>query len=204
MPAISGYKDVIVEPRYDTVVYPAAGATLLTFFALPRGQGNTAFQTAGGAAIAKNSADTNMDLAGQLPGGYWFNLQGFRLMPSWDITDQDIKNILNGAVFTFIVASKPFLTVPARTIPQGNGPSGSGASINSNGFPTLANNYSIRFKPLELEPTVNFQVTLTWPCGQNQPATTNAAPGGVATVGGHLAGIPFTVFLDGFLYRPVQ
>lgn len=198
MAAIQGYKDVIVEPRYDTVLYPAAGATLLTFFALPRGQGASIFQTAGG-AIAKTSADTNMDLSGQLPGGYWFNLQGFRLMPSWDITDADLKAILNGCVFTFIVASKPFLTVPARTIPQGNGPSGSGSSLNSNGYPVLANSYSIRLKPLELEPTVNFQVTLTWPSGQLHPATTADA-----AVGGHLTGLPLTVFLDGFLYRPVQ
>ena len=86
-----------------------------------------------------------------------------------------------------------------RTVPQGNGPSGSGSSINSNGFPTLANSYSVRFKPLELEPTVNFQVQLSWPPGQLHPCTTADA-----AVGGHLAGIPFTVFLDGFLYRPVQ
>ena len=201
MPAISAYKDVIVEPRYDTVVYPAAGTNLLTFFALPRGQGGTAFQTntATPLGIPKNSSDTNMDLAGQLPGGYWFNLQGFRVMPSWDITDNDIKNLFNGAVFTFIVASKPFLTVPCRTIPQGNGPSGSGSSINSNGYPVLSNGYSIRLKPLELEPTVNFQVTLTWPSGQLLPSTTaNAA------VGSHMNGVPLTVFLDGFLYRPVQ
>jgi hypothetical protein len=199
MAAPTGYKDVIVEPRYDTVLYPAAGANLLTFFANPRGQGNTSFQTVGGAAIPKTSADTNMDLSGQLPGGYWFNLQGFRLMPSWDISDQDLHHIFNGCVFTFIIASKPFLTVPARTIPQGNGPSGSGANMNSNGFPALSNSYSIRFKPMEMEPTVNFQVTLTWPNGQALPATT-----ATALVGGHLAGLPLTVFLDGFLYRPVQ
>lgn len=192
------YKDVIVEPRYDTVLYPAAGSTLLTFFALPRGQGNTSFQTAGGTAIAKTYADTNMDLAGQLPGGYYFHLLGFRVMPTWDITDADLHGTLNGGVFQFIIASKPYLTVPLRTVPQGNGPAGSGASMNSNGYPTLANSYSIRLKPLDLEPTMNFQVTLSWPSGQLRPCTTADA-----AVGGHLAGLPLTVYLDGFLWRPL-
>jgi hypothetical protein len=192
------YKDVIVEPRYDTVLYPAAGATQLTFFALPRGQGNTSFQTAGGTTIAKTYADTNMDLAGQLPGGYFFHLLGFRVMPSWDVTDADLKQIWNGGVFQFIIASKPYLTVPMRTIPQGNGPAGSGSSINSNGYPTLANSYSIRLQPLDLEPTMNFQVTLTWPSGQLHTSTTADAG-----TGGHLAGIPITVYLDGFLWRPL-
>jgi hypothetical protein len=191
------YKDVIVEPRYDTALYPAAGATLLTFFALPRGQGVSNFQTAGG-AIAKTYADTNMDLAGQLPGGYYFHLLGFRIMPSWDISDADMHGIFNGGVFQFIIASKPYLTVPMRTVPQGNGPSGSGASMNSNGYPTLANSFSIRLKPLDLEPTMNFQVTLTWPAGQLHPATTADA-----AVGGHLTGLPLTVYLDGFLFRPL-
>jgi hypothetical protein len=195
---LSLYKDVIIEPRYDTVLYPTAGSTLLTFFALPRGQGNTSFQTAGGTAIAKTYADTNMDLAGQLPGGYNFHLLGFRVMPSWDISDADLKGTFNGGVFQFIIASKPYLTVPIRTIPQGNGPSGSGSSVNSNGYPTLANTYSIRMKPLDLGPTMNFQVTLTWPSGQLRPCTTSDA-----AVGGHLAGLPITVFLDGFLYRPL-
>lgn len=196
------YKDVIVEPRYDTVVYPAAGATLLTFFALPRGQGNTAFQTAGGTAIAKTYADTNMDLAGQLPGGYFFHLLGFRVMPAWHITDNDMHFVFNPAVFQFIIASKPYLTVPLRTVPQGNGPSGSGSSMNSNGWPTLANSYSIRTKPLDLEPTMNFQCTLTWPSGQLTPSTTTTV-GSPSAVGAGLAGIAFTVFLDGFLWRPL-
>lgn len=195
-------KDVIVEPRFDTVLYPAAGSTLLTFFALPRGQGNTSFQTAGGTAIPKTYADTNMDLAGQLPGGYFFHLLGFRVMPSWHITDGDLKFIFNGCVFQFIIASKPYLTVPLRTIPQGNGPSGSGASLNSNGWPVLNNAYKIGLKPLDLEPTMNFQCTLSWPSGQLTPASTTSV-GDTHATGGGLAGVAFTVFLDGFLWRPL-
>lgn len=190
--------DAIKEPRYDTALYPAAGATQLVFFQNPIGQGVSCFQTAGG-ALPKNLSDTNMVLSGQLPGGYMFDLLGFRIMPSFDITDADLHTILNGAVFTFIIASKPFLTVPARTIPQGNGPSGSGASMNSNGWPVLRNMYGVKDKPLRLTQTQNFQVTLTWPSGQLHPATTADA-----AIGGHLAGLPITIFLDGIYYRPVQ
>lgn len=196
---ISQFKDVIVEPRYDTVLYPAAGATQLLFFSLPRGQGVSCFQTAGG-GLAKTLADTNMDLAGQLPSGYQFKVLGFRVMPSWDITTNDIQFVFNGGVLQFLLGSKPFLTVPMRTIPQGNGPSGTGASLNSNGYPTLQNNYSVRLKPFDLPSNANFSVTLLWPSGQLTPATTTSG----AMVGGHLAGLPLTVFLDGFLYRPVQ
>lgn len=190
--------DCIIEPRYDTVLYPAGGSTLLTFFQIPYGQGVGSFQTAAG-VLPKTLADTNMTLSGQLPGGYMFDLLGFRLMPSFDVTDADLHGILNGAVFTFITGSKPFLTVPARTIPQGNGPAGSGASMNSNGWPLLKNMYGIAKKPLRLTQTQNFSVTLTWPSGQLHPATTADA-----AAGGHLAGLPLTVFLDGYLYRPVQ
>ena len=200
MTGISNYLDVIVEPRYDTVLYPAAGAGQLAFFAVPKGQGNSVFQTAGGAVTAKTAADTNMDLAGQLPGGYNFKLLGFRVMPSWDITDNDLHFVLNGAVFTFLIGSKPFLTVPLRTIPQGNGPFGSGAAMNSNGWPALGNSYSIAKKPQDILQTQNFQVVISWPNGQLMPCTTTAG----AMVGGHLLGLPLTVFLDGFLYRPVQ
>lgn len=192
--------DCIIEPRYDTVLYPAAGSTQLVFFQVPIGQGATSFQTTGGGVgIPKNLSDTNMVLSGQLPGGYMFDLLGFRLMPSWDITDADLHLILNGAVFTFITGSKPFLTVPARTIPQGNGPSGSGASMNSNGWPILKNMFGVAKKPFRITQTQNFSVTLAWPSGQLTPATT-ATP----VAGGHLAGLPLTVFLDGYLYRPVQ
>ena len=45
----------IKQSLYDSSAYPAAGATTLQFFQLPKGQGG------------KTIEDTNMDLAGQLP-----------------------------------------------------------------------------------------------------------------------------------------
>jgi hypothetical protein len=196
MAGISSYLDVIVEPRYDTVLLPAGGAQLLTFFALPKGQGVGIFQPNAG-AFAKSAADTNMDLAGSLPGGYNFKLLGFRVMYGWNMATQDLQTVINGAVFTLLIGSKPFLSVPLRTIPAGNGPMSTAAGVNTNGWPMLSNSYSIAKKPLDLLQTQNFQVTLTWPGGVVAPVTVGAtcqqAPG-----------LPVTVFLDGYLYRPVQ
>jgi len=194
--AIQDVLDVIVEPRYDTVLLPAAATpALLTFFAVPLGQAGGVFIPA--AAGAKTLADTNMELAGQLPGGYNFKLLGFRAMYGWNMSTQDLQAVINGAVFTFTIGSKPFLRTPLRMIPSGNGPFGTAATINTSGWPTLSNSYSIAKKPLDLLQTQNFQVTLTWPGGAVVPNTAGATCQSAA-------GLPITIFLDGFLYRPVQ
>lgn len=200
MRTVSDMLDVIVEPRYDTQTIPAAGATLLTYFAVPIGSGATNF---GAATIAKNLADTNMDLASQLPAGYNFTLLGFRIMPTFNVTQADITLAFNAAVFTFTIGSKPYLRTPVRTIPAGNGPSGfytqaaaATAAIVSNGWPMLTNGFSIGRKPLLLQQTQNFQATITWPVAAVAVTTTIAGQG--------TAGLPVTVFLDGFLKRIVQ
>lgn len=72
--------DAIWYPLYDSVVYPAAGALNLTFFALPIGQGVT---SAPGAAGTKTEADTNLTNAGLLPKGNRFYCMGleFKFVP---------------------------------------------------------------------------------------------------------------------------
>lgn len=196
MKGISDYLDVIVEPRYDTVLLPtAATPALLTFFAVPLGQAGGVFIPA--AAGAKTLADTNMDLAGQLPGGYNFKLLGFRVQYGWNMSTQDLQTVINGAVFSFVIASKPFLRVPLRNIPSGNGPVSTAAAVNSSGWQVLSNGYSIAKKPLDLLQTQNFQVTISWPGGAVAPSTVGATCQAAA-------GLPITVYLDGFLYRPVQ
>ena len=192
------YKDVIVEPLYDSVLYPAAGATLLSFFILPLGQGVSVFQTAAG-VLPKTYADTNMQLAGQLSAGYYFKILGYSVQPSFDVTDADVHGIWNGGVFTFTSLAKDFCKIPLRKVPQSNGPMGSGASMNSIGYPILKNIYSIGNQPLDIGPSQSFGCSLTWPSGQLHPATSSDA-----AVGGHLAGLPFTIYLDGFKYRPIQ
>src|SRR5271167_2885295 len=77
MARIPGTQDEIYAPLYDSIVYPAAGATQLTFFALPIGQGVT---SAPGGAGAKTENDTNLTNAGLLPLGNRFYMTGIEVM----------------------------------------------------------------------------------------------------------------------------
>ena len=70
---VAGQSDEIYAPLYDSIAYPAAGASQLTFFALPLGQGVT---SAPGAAGTKTEADTNLTNAGLLPAGNRFYCTG--------------------------------------------------------------------------------------------------------------------------------
>lgn len=195
---VPGLQDSIAEPRYDTAA-AVTGTTSLTYFQVPVGQGQTTF---GAAATAKSFSDTNMDLAGQLPAGYVFRALGFRLAFAWNIIVADFQVVLNGCFLQLIVGAKPFLTVPARTIPGGNGPfmgggitpTGTSAVLN-NGWPVLTNGFTLTSKPLDLKATENFKVTLTWP---------NAAPTLTGAAFQPAASVPITIYMDGFLGRPVQ
>jgi hypothetical protein len=67
---VPGTKDVIWGPLYDAQAYPAAGSTVLTFFAVPQGQGTSSAPGAG--AVAKSVFDTNMITNNQLSLGNEF------------------------------------------------------------------------------------------------------------------------------------
>ena len=67
---VPGQKDVIWGPLYDAQAYPSAGSTLLTFFAVPQGQGTSSAPGAG--AVAKSIWDTNMITNNQLSLGNEF------------------------------------------------------------------------------------------------------------------------------------
>jgi len=70
--------EAIKQSLYDHLLYVAAGQTQLNFFTNPIGQGVT---TAPGASVgaAKTIADTNMELAGQLPAGKSFLIEGIEV-----------------------------------------------------------------------------------------------------------------------------
>jgi hypothetical protein len=193
--------DVIVEPRYDTTTLPAAGALALTFFAVPLNAGQSSF---GAAGIAKSLADTNMDLAAQLPAGYNFLITGFRVQPVFTLTPIDARQWSMGGWFTFSIGSKPFLRTPLDTIPAGAGPFGyGGATVDtvnramSHGVPTLSNSFGVGRKPFLLEQTANFGVLLNWTA--LQPVTTIVPVIVQVTVG-----MPLRVYMDGILRRRVQ
>jgi len=191
--------DVIVEPRYDTQTILAAGALTLTYFQVPIGQGASNFAAV---TVSKGLADTNMDLAGQLPAGYNFKILGFRAQPHFNITAADARLWSSGGVFIFTIGSKPFLRTPLDTIPAGMGPSGMGGAtadatsrMVAHGVPQLSNAFVIGRKPLALMQSQNFSVTLTWP---TLSPVTSTAPGQAAV------GLVVRIFLDGYLYRLVQ
>lgn len=60
--------EVIRQRLYDYLIYPTAGIQSLSFFATPVGQGITS-SLGGVVGAPKTFADTNMELAGQLPQG---------------------------------------------------------------------------------------------------------------------------------------
>lgn len=71
--------EIIRQRLYDYQLYPTAGATQLTFFALPIGQG---IATAVGAAVgsAKTKADTNLTQASTLPSGLAFYCESIEVL----------------------------------------------------------------------------------------------------------------------------
>ena len=189
--------DVIVEPRYDTQTILAAGALQLNFFAQPVGLGSSNFSAT--AATVKQYADTNLDLAAQLPSGFNFLILGFRIQPHFALTQPDANKWSSGAWFTFTIGQKPFLRVTVDTIPAGAGAYGittvATASSMAHGYPALSNAYSIARKPLLLPQTANFGATINWVA--LSPVTT-VAPVQPA------AGLPVRVYLDGVLTRVTQ
>jgi len=201
--------DAVVNPLYDTNNIVAAGALVLNYFALPIGQGVTAFAAAG----TKSISDTNMLLSGQLSAGYNFDLLGFRIQPQFNIGNiagmlptNDPHTWSFGCVFTFTIGSKIYCQVPADTVPAGCGVAGAqfgiatgvavtGGSVTSHGVPHISNAFMIGKKAQRLAQNMAFGATLTWPV---VVANTSVTPTAAAD------GIPVRIYLDGYLYRPVQ
>lgn len=197
-PLLSRYLDVTVQPLYDTATIPAAGSLQLQFFQTQLGAAGGNFAAA---AAGKTLADTNMDLAGQLPAGQNFAILGFRLQPHFRMTQADATNWSSGAWFVFTVGQKPYLRVPADTLPAGIGPFGfftqaaaANASLASHGWPSLASTFSVGRKPLELGSSLNFNAAISWTALSPVTSTAPVQPA---------AGLIMRVYLDGFFFRAV-
>lgn len=195
---LSQYVDVTVQPLYDTNTILAAGALTLTYFQNPIGAAGGNFTAA---ASNKILADTNMDLAGQLPAGQNFRVLGFRVQPHFAMTTADAQKWSSGGWFVFTVGQKPYLRVPIDTLPAGVGPAGAvfgtaaTGGILSHSYPELSNSFQIGRQSLELASGTNFAAVLNW--AALSPVT------GVAPVQ-PAAGLPVRVYLDGFFFRAVQ
>lgn len=198
--------EAVKQSLYDFQAYPAAGASQLTFFALPIGQNG------------KTRSDTNMTLAGQLPANQEFLITSVEVMffPTTPSVAAQMPaaygaaaaaQIVNDAYIVgrsgnleLVVGSKPYL----QEAPIGRFPpktrldvraalaDASTAAANQQSriaFPVWAGRpYLLDPIPLLLPQNANFVVTLNWPEGAQ--AITNPARIGVV--------------LDGYLYRRSQ
>lgn len=70
----------IRQSLYDSLPYPIAGATSLSFFSNPIGQGTTVQGVGIAGTAAKSLSDTNMTLSGQLPANQEFLVQSIEVL----------------------------------------------------------------------------------------------------------------------------
>lgn len=172
----AGQLEVIRQTLYDFQVYAQAGQTSLSFFQVPVGQ------------AGKTKADTNMQLAGQLPAGQQFVVQSAEVYffpgtivpgvgPVANLIDgftNDVWAVYKNGFVEFQVGSKLYLTeAPVGRFPPKTRLDG-WSSENGNTTAAAAlytrTSYAVfagRPYPIDpyilLESTQNFNVTLSWP-----------------------------------------
>lgn len=198
--------EAIRQSLYDFQTYPAAGATQLTFFALPIGQSG------------KTLSDTNMTLAGQLPANQEFLIQSIEVVFFPTVPPVAAQNpavfgaqaaaaLVNDAYIVgrtghleLLIGSKPYLQeapigrFPPKTHFEVRAALADSTTAGSNQQSRIAVAYWVG-RPYLLEPASlllpqnqNFSIALRWPEGAQ--AITNDARIGVV--------------LDGILYRRSQ
>jgi hypothetical protein len=179
--------EVIRQTFYDSNTAAAAGQTLLTFFALPVGQGTP----------AKTLADTNMKVGGALPAPFRFLVQAIEIYflpgglpgigPVASAPDpfvNDVYKFLTGAaggsVFNtpfleLFVGSKAYLDegIALFRFPPFGRLDGfatfsdqstiAASQFNKLSYATAAGRPYIIDPPILIEPTQNFAVTMNWP-----------------------------------------
>lgn len=129
---------------YDSLIYPTGGSTQFSFFQTPVGQGVSSSQgvTAGS---AKTYADTNMNLAGQLPSGMEFLIKSIEV--SFDPGSSATANtFVPFPVFLFSVDATAANTFEDMLQAQHNVLSGGVLELN-----VLQQNY-VRDAPLQVFP----------------------------------------------------
>lgn len=157
------------QPLYDTVNYPAAGATVLTFFATPRGQAAVLATAAGGVPAVgtiKTYRDTNMDTAGFVPDKRWiFYGMNWKIRRQGNlVTDQpDRELIQNNGWFDFQIGDKHVLYLPCLDVPLFNpiiNTTWAGTNIVSIGSASAIYMFS---DPMVINPGQRITVTLNYP-----------------------------------------
>lgn len=196
----------ITFPLYDSAVVPAAGTAQITLFQSPAGQ------------AGKTLADTNMQAAGQVQSPNVFVVTGIEVgfysgaspetlgaaTANGYIADVDafyhgLPANRNGAYLEFDVGSAYYVREPLTKFPPSSRLNLQAAASNATTpaaslayTAEYAENAGIQFEiaPLALPSNQTFQVTLNWPLG-------------VVALPSTKAGKVF-VWLDGWMYRPIQ
>ena len=205
---VPGMMEQISQPLYDIQLYPAAGATSLTFFQTPVGG------QLGGAT--RTLADTNMRAAGALPQPQQFLLQALQIewypgqtaapyqylgVASATGQVEDFVGVFNGKGWLeILIGSKtyldlgPLIKFPPRSA-VGLDAAASNASIAAASQSLqIVNTFSRgplwHVNPMLIPPMQNFSVTLNWPT-----AVALGSTDALARIG---------VTLWGMLFRPIQ
>lgn len=193
----AGQFEVIWQPTYDYLTYPAAGASEFTFFQRAKGSGGTTF------------ADTNMLQPGAFPRPQEFLVVGIQVyfnpggpvgffgaqaaQENWN----DVTDIANNGFVQLTVGSKPYLqdapvgkfSTMFTTDGRADQANASTAAANQLSYVDYARQsgryYAIT--PIKIPSNQNFDVQLTFPT-----VVPIAADGRIG------------VILDGFLYRLSQ
>lgn len=216
------FAEIVRQPLYDYNLLPGAGAAQLNFFQAAIGQGVT---TSLGAAVGttKTRADTNMDLAGQLPSGMQQLVESIEVQffPGSVSTANtytpaplaffaavaaaavpglvnDVNTFYQGAKLEFRVLQKPYLEMaPLVNFPP-KGHFGGMAAIATNSATTAeAGIAAVRAagSPFYLEPPVALFPAMNFVVSIQWPAAVALPSGFNARVG---------VILDGFQKRAGQ
>ena len=188
----NGPWEVINQPYYDSFSIAQGAAFPAT----------TLFQTAN-----KPTAQSNMTLAGQIPGDQRLVVMAIRLHIANNTAPVDVANILQNVSVVLTIRKKPMLEVPAMYIPSGLGmnlsavaqvgtaPAGSAVVLNtSNGAMHYAAIFALS-RPFTIDGGESFSVKLNPDTGFNFSANTANPPGNGTTI---------YVYLDGELTRSVQ
>ena len=194
----SGAIEAVRQSFYDFQTYAALGQTQLIFFQVPQGQGG------------KTLADTNMEVAGQLPSPKTFLIQSMEIyfFPAGDLGQfgaqaaaeniNDVDDVRSGGYLKLFIGSKDYLVeAPLLRFPPKARLGGfaaladvttAGADLQSRISYAAACGRPYYIDPyILLESTQNFSVSLNWPA-----AVAIAAAGRIGVV------------MDGILYRNSQ
>jgi hypothetical protein len=184
---IAGVVESIYEPRYDYTTLPAIGAASLAFFQTPIGQGG------------KTLADTNMELAGQIPKGQNFQITGVQVefysgadldAAARNQYANDVMAVYKGGSLVLRIGSKEFIrqgnlmSFPPVSRLDGNSATGLAAQTISY-FSAAGREFAV--EKMLLTSNQNFGVTL-----EGLPALPSGLAGRIG------------VKLNGFLFRNAQ